>query len=201
MIFRLVQSPPNNSSSSHKLLFIRWHNEGKCCLPALYSGQLPASATMCTLLREVCCKAAGWMAFKKPQLYSFREKLVHILFYMEKALRGFFWNAMLQPQELFGTTRSTCVVQAPLHTGVLSFPTRQYKETFEYSWSRWSHLFFFFFHLFLIHAGTRLTPCPLAAPLLSSWIQNSHMLGVPRQTTIPYCHKAIKCLKIPFIFI
>lgn len=61
--------------------------------------------------------------------------------------------------------------------------------------------FFFFFHLFLIHAGTRLTPCPLAAPLLSSWIQNSHMLGVPRQTTILYCHKAIKCLKIPFIFI
>lgn len=156
-----------------------------------------------------CALCSGKYAVKQQAEWHSRnhsyipseKKLVHILFYMEKALRGFFWNAMLQPQELFGTTRSTCVVQAPLHTGVLSFPTRQYKETFEYSWSRWSHLFFFFFHLFLIHAGTRLTPCPLAAPLLSSWIQNSHMLGVPRQTTILYCHKAIKCLKIPFIFI
>lgn len=29
---------------------------------------------------------------------SFREKLVCILFHMEKALGGFFWNALLQPQ-------------------------------------------------------------------------------------------------------
>lgn len=43
------------------------------------------------------------------------KKPVGILFYMEKALRGFSWNALLQPQELLGATRPTCVTHTTAH--------------------------------------------------------------------------------------
>lgn len=116
------------------------------------------------------------MAFKTPQVkFIQRKTCMYFISHGESPGRFLLKHPAPVTKSCVEQSSPTHAVQAPLHTGMLPFPTQQHKETFEYTWSRWLCLFFLF-HLILTHAGTTLTSCLLVAAILSSQIQKSHIV-------------------------